>query len=76
MELARGAKPGEGLDDVRLDLVAHALAERFERRAGNVAIQVEAEPTLVRGDPERIGRALSNLLDNACKWSPPEGTVA
>lgn len=75
VELARGAKPAEALDDVRLDLVAQALAERFERRAGDVNIQVEAEPTLVRGDPERIGRAVSNLLDNACKWSPPGGTV-
>ena len=73
--LARGSKPGEALDDVRLDLVAQALAERFERRAGNVAIEVEAEPTMVRGDPERIGRALSNLIDNACKWSPAEGNV-
>ena len=75
VELARGAKPAEALDDVRLDLVAHALAERFERRSGDVGIRVEAEPTLVRGDPERIGRAISNLLDNACKWSPPQGTV-
>ena len=75
VELARGAKPAEALDDVRLDLVAGALAERFERRAGDVHIQVEAGPSLVRGDPERIGRAVSNLLDNACKWSPPGGTV-
>ena len=38
VELARGAKRGEALDDVRLDLVAHALAERFEtacRRGGH-----------------------------------------
>ncbi len=75
VELARGAQPEEALDDVRLDLVVQALAERFERRAGDVAIQVETEPTLVRGDPERIGRAISNLLDNACKWSPSGGAV-
>jgi len=75
VELARGARSDEALDDVRRDLVARALAERFERRAGAVGIRVQAEPTLVRGDPERIARAVSNLLDNACKWSPPHGEV-
>jgi len=25
--------------------------------------------------PERVERAVSNLLDNARKWSPPNGTV-
>jgi two-component system, OmpR family, sensor histidine kinase MprB len=30
---------------------------------------------LVRGQPARVARAVSNLLDNARKWSPPGGTV-
>ena len=29
----------------------------------------------MRGEPERISRAVSNLLDNARKWSPPGGVV-
>jgi two-component system, OmpR family, sensor histidine kinase MprB len=36
---------------------------------------VSTEPTLVRGDPRRIHRAVSNLVDNAVKWSPPGGPV-
>jgi two-component system sensor histidine kinase MprB len=36
---------------------------------------VNLEPTLVRGEAERIDRAVSNLLDNACKWSPPEQPI-
>ena len=30
---------------------------------------------MVHGEPERLGRAVRNLLDNAAKWSPPGGTV-
>ena len=25
--------------------------------------------------PERVERAVTNLLDNAAKWSPPDGTI-
>lgn len=76
VELARGAKPLEALDDVRLDDVVRAMVERAERR-GDKAVRyaVRLEPAIVRGDPERIGRAVSNLLDNARKWSPQNGTV-
>ncbi len=30
---------------------------------------------MVRGEPERLGRAVRNLLENAAKWSPPQGVV-
>src|SRR6185312_2851697 len=33
------------------------------------------EPTLVRGEADRISRAVTNLLDNASKWSPERGIV-
>ena len=29
----------------------------------------------MRGEPDRINRAVSNLLENAVKWSPPGGVV-
>ena len=77
VELARGTKAADAeVDDVRIDLVAEQLVERAQRRAGNtVAFDVDLEPTLVRGQQERIVRAISNLLDNARKWSPPGGLV-
>ena len=76
VELARGTKRGEANDDVRVDRLVEDLVARARRRAGgDIGFQVEIEPTLVRGDPERIGRAVSNLLGNAVKWSPPGGTV-
>jgi two-component system sensor histidine kinase MprB len=36
---------------------------------------VESEPTDVHGQPDRIERAISNLVDNAVKWSPPDQPV-
>ena len=30
---------------------------------------------MVAGEPDRIQRAVSNLLDNAVKWSPPGGVI-
>ena len=71
VELARGTKPPEELDDVRLDDVVSAIAARQRRRAKGAELLAELEPTLVQGDPERIGRAVSNLIGNAVKWSPP-----
>ena len=35
----------------------------------------DLEPTVVKGAADRIGRAVSNLVENACKWSPEEGHV-
>jgi two-component system, OmpR family, sensor histidine kinase MprB len=76
VELARGARPDEALDDVRLDEVVEALTERAGRRAGDgLAFRVRTEPTVVRGEPDRVSRAVSNLLDNAGRWSPPDGVV-
>ena len=76
VELARGSKPDELADDVRLDRIVEEVAERARVRAGDrVGFQVTAEPTVVRGEPQRIQRAVANLVDNAVKWSPPGGAV-
>ena len=76
VELARGAKPSDVVDDVRIDQIVRALVERAERRAGDVVVfRSTLQPTVVSGEPERISRAISNLLGNAHKWSPPGGLI-
>jgi two-component system sensor histidine kinase MprB len=76
VELARGAKPSDVVDDVRIDQIVRQLVERAERRGGDaVVFRSTLEPTVVSGEPERISRAISNLLGNAHKWSPPGGLI-
>jgi two-component system sensor histidine kinase MprB len=76
VELARGSKPSDVVDDVRIDQIVRALVERAERRAGDGALfRTALQPTVVSGEPERISRAISNLIGNAHKWSPPGGLI-
>ncbi|HTA98111.1 MAG TPA: HAMP domain-containing sensor histidine kinase [Solirubrobacteraceae bacterium] len=74
VELARGAEPKGELHDVSLDEIVRGAVQRAQRRS-DTTFQVNLEPTLVRGEAERIDRAVSNLLDNARKWSPAEAPV-
>ena len=70
VELARGSKPTSEPGDVRLDSIVHDALERARRRAPTLDFHQVVEPTLIRGEPDRISRAVTNLLDNASKWSP------
>ncbi|TMK40396.1 MAG: HAMP domain-containing histidine kinase [Actinobacteria bacterium] len=75
VELARSAEPSAELETFALDeVVAHAV-ERTRRRAPELGFDVALEPALLRADPERIARAVTNVLDNARKWSPPGGAI-
>jgi two-component system, OmpR family, sensor histidine kinase MprB len=77
VELAR--EPGQGSElaqrDVDLGELARDALERAKRRARGLRFDPQISRSLVHADPQRLGRAISNLLDNACKWSPPGGTV-
>ncbi len=66
--------PGEQ-EDVRLDLLAEEAIERARRNRTGVTFTAELHESVVRGVPSSIERAIGNLLDNAAKWSPPEGDV-
>jgi len=70
VELARGEQAPAEPEDVRLDLVAAAAIERTRRNRPGVAINAALDESVVRGVPSTIERAISNLLDNAAKWSP------
>jgi two-component system, OmpR family, sensor histidine kinase MprB len=75
IELARGDQPGADTDDVRLDGVAEESLARARRNAPGIHFDATLVPTLLDGVPERLARAINNLLDNAARHSPPGGTV-
>jgi two-component system, OmpR family, sensor histidine kinase MprB len=75
VELARGDQAPSEPEDVRLDLATADAIERTRRNRPGVHFRAELEETMVRGVPATIERAISNLLDNAAKWSPPGGDV-
>lgn len=66
---------GGGADSVRFDDVVETACERARCRRGNVDIQVTTTPWSVRGDGGALVRGVTNLVDNAVKWSPAGGTV-
>jgi two-component system sensor histidine kinase MprB len=77
VDLARpGAQLVEQAEDLRLDELVGEAVERARRHSGaDKEFRVDAAPCLVRGSRARLNRAVSNLLDNACKWSPPGGVI-
>jgi two-component system sensor histidine kinase MprB len=75
VELARGAEQTLEPEPVRLDLLVAEAVERAARHSPDVRFEPRLEETMVDGVPSDLERAVANLLDNAAKWSPPQGTV-
>ncbi|HWF74903.1 MAG TPA: HAMP domain-containing sensor histidine kinase, partial [Solirubrobacteraceae bacterium] len=67
IELARGDQPIGAPDDVRLDGVVEEAVDRARRNAPSVTFETHLEPVVVDGVPERLLRAVNNLLDNAAR---------
>jgi two-component system sensor histidine kinase MprB len=70
-----GPVPEEELEDLRLDLLVAEAVDQRRRFAPLRDIRVEAEPCMIRGSRAKLHRAVTNLLDNALKWGPPDEPV-
>jgi two-component system sensor histidine kinase MprB len=80
VELSRDDGPptntvGATVETVDLAEVVERAAERVRRRAPRLTFDVAGGPWEVLGQPAALERAVTNLLDNAAKWSPEGGTV-
>jgi PAS domain S-box-containing protein len=66
------------IEDVDLAELAKAAIEAAQprARAGDVTLQLEADDaTTLRGDPDRLGQLIDNVLTNAIKFTPRDGVV-
>jgi two-component system sensor histidine kinase MprB len=74
LDLARYHESAPHRETVRLDLLTDQAVHRLRQRVPPAVIDAELCPCLVHVDPAAVDHAVSNLVDNAIKWSPP-GTV-
>jgi two-component system sensor histidine kinase MprB len=74
VELARGDAQASEHEAVRLDDIAQEAVLVAARRTDR-EFRFEDAPTIVSGAPAELMRAISNLLDNAVKWSSPEDPI-
>lgn len=71
IEVARGDVPAGGLEDTRLDRLTEAALDRARRNSPEVSFNAELQRVAVFGNPERLTRAINNLLDNAALHTAP-----
>ncbi len=75
VELATDVRSDETVEPVALGEVANDVAARFRRRTGKEIVVEVDEAGVVTGRHAMIDRAVSNLVDNALKFSPDGETV-
>jgi two-component system, OmpR family, sensor histidine kinase MprB len=75
VDLAREEEPAFAREAVRLDELVAGCVERALRHAPDREFDCDLAPAVVDCVPERVARAVANLLDNAAKWSPPGGRI-
>ncbi len=75
LELARGTTPSEHTESLELDTIVRDAVARAQRRAPQMSFQLDVEPTMIINSPDRVARAVTNVIENARKWSPPDGLV-
>jgi two-component system sensor histidine kinase MprB len=75
LELARGSSVDGRLETIELDLLVREAVDRARRRAPRMQWDVELDPTEITGSPDRVSRAVANVIDNARKWSPANGRI-
>lgn len=75
VELARDEPVIRGPEPVDFSDVVSRAVDRVRRRGLGLTFDVTLSPWWVIGEAQILERAVTNLLDNAAKWSPAHGTV-
>lgn len=81
LDVSRVTRGRVVLDKRKLD-VQHIVSDALEQvrplmqaRGQRLIVHTPAEPALVMGDPKRLVQVLTNLLNNAAKFTPPDGEI-
>lgn len=74
-DMGREDAPGDVWEEFRLDEVLAEALERAQRRRKDVSFIFRVDPWVMRGDRDAMVRGPLNIIDNAAKWSPRDGTV-
>jgi two-component system, OmpR family, sensor histidine kinase MprB len=75
IELARGDEGDPPVEEIAFDRLVAEAVERARRHAPGVRFRTELAPCTIEGVPDRLGRAINNILDNAARHSPADGVV-
>jgi two-component system sensor histidine kinase MprB len=75
LDLATGRYEEEAAVSVLLGDIVRNVAERIERRT-DANIVISADGSLVIGKSDGLDRAIANIVANAEKWSPEDGSIA
>jgi len=75
LDLSRYQESAPHRSVVRLDTLTQEAVDRMRQRIPQHDIEVNLEPCLIDVDTAAVSRAITNLVDNAIKWSPPDATV-
>jgi two-component system phosphate regulon sensor histidine kinase PhoR len=77
LDLSRLETEQAAFEPVRLDTLAREEIERIGERLADagLVVEVDAAPTDVRGAGEDLSLMISNLLDNAIRYTRPGGRI-
>ncbi len=75
VHLSRDEKVEAHPEPIDLRDVVNNAVTRAKRRGPGLIFDVETEPLYLVGEPDSLERAITNLLDNAVKFSPPGGRI-
>lgn len=75
VDLAREDGSEVNPEAVDLEQVVQTAVTRVRRRGATLDFRIQTAPWYIVGDSHALERCIVNLLDNAAKWSPPNGVV-